>query len=220
MWRRCGPGPGSRLVPELFEDPSANGSPRTRRYRDDAGSVTADPLPDWWAGATDPLVYVTFGSVAARLGLFPDFYSEVLAAVADLPARVLVTVGEDADPQLLRPLPANVHVEVVAATAGDASRRAMVGHGGFGTTLTGLAFGVPMVVVPLFADQPYNAARVAAVGAGIAVEADRPALVLAEALRRVLCEDSYRHNARLIADEIDALPPVSQSVPFLEALIG
>ena len=164
---------------------------------------------------------MTFGSVAARLGLFPDFYSEVLAAVADLPARILVTVGEDADPQLLRPRPANVHVERWwPQQLGMRHADAMVGHGGFGTTVTGLAFGVPMVVVPLFADQPYNAARVAAVGAGIAVEADRPALVLAEALRRVLCEDSYRHNAGLIADEIDALPPVSQSVPFLEALIG
>jgi UDP:flavonoid glycosyltransferase YjiC (YdhE family) len=36
--------------------------------------------------------------------------------------------------------------------------RAMIGHGGFGTTMTGLANGVPMVVVPLFAmDQFFNA---------------------------------------------------------------
>jgi UDP:flavonoid glycosyltransferase YjiC (YdhE family) len=43
-------------------------------------------------------------------------------------------------------------------------------HGGSGTTLGALAAGLPLVVVPLFADQPVNARRVAAVGAGLAVE--------------------------------------------------
>ena len=48
--------------------------------------------------------------------------------------------------------------------------RAMVSHGGTGTTRAGLAAGIPQVVLPLFADQPDNAARVDALGAGIAVQ--------------------------------------------------
>ena len=47
----------------------------------------------------------------------------------------------------------------------------MVCHGGFGTVRGGLTAGVPMAVLPLFADQPYNAARVAEIGAGIALDA-------------------------------------------------
>ena len=47
---------------------------------------------------------------------------------------------------------------------------AMVCHGGFGTVRAGLAAGVPLAVLPLFADQPDNARRVAELGAGIALD--------------------------------------------------
>ena len=214
--------PRLTLVPELLEDPSATGSRRTRRFRDGARSTTADPLPDWWAGALDPLVYVTFGSVAGGLGLFPDFYQQVVSAVSDLPIRILLTIGDAGDPKILQPLPGNVHIENWWPQQGVMPHaHAMIGHGGFGTTLTALASGVPMVVLPLFADQPHNAARVAAVGAGIALEGGGAAIgQLHEALLRVLHEESFRHNARRIAEEVDRLPPASESVPFLEELAG
>ncbi|HEV2758498.1 MAG TPA: glycosyltransferase [Acidimicrobiales bacterium] len=103
--------PRLSLVPERLEDPSATGSGRTLRFRDARPSVAADPLPDWWAGASDPLVYVTLGSVAGGLGLFPDFYQKVVSAVSGLPIRILVTIGDAGDPEMLRFLPGNVHVE-------------------------------------------------------------------------------------------------------------
>ncbi len=43
---------------------------------------------------------------------------------------------------------------------------AVVHHGGSGTTHEGLRWGRPSVICPLFADQPYFGARVAALGAG------------------------------------------------------
>jgi UDP:flavonoid glycosyltransferase YjiC (YdhE family) len=44
-----------------------------------------------------------------------------LEQLADLPARILVTIGDDADPNELGPLPANVHVKRwVAQDAEDA----------------------------------------------------------------------------------------------------
>ena len=95
---------------------------------------------------------------------------------------------------------------------------AMVGHGGFGTTLLGVAAGVPMAVVPLFAgDQRMHAARVAAAGAGIAV-AGGPSAVpgLAEPVMRLLEEPSYRAAALSIAEEIAALPEVADAVPLIE----
>lgn len=210
--------PRLSLLPKSYDRSGGAGSETTTRYREERRGAV-QPLPDWWPVPDLPLVYVTFGSVAAGLGLFPDLYQQVVGALADLPVRVLLTTGEAADPALLGPLPSNVHVErwwpqedVMPHAA------AIVGHGGFGTTLLGLASGVPMVVVPLFADQPYNAARVAAIGAGVALDGD-PAPVdrLAQALGRVLSEESYRRCARRIAEEIGCLPPVAESVPFLEA---
>ena len=98
---------------------------------------------------------------------------------------------------------------------------AMVGHGGFGTTLAGMAAGVPMVVVPLFADQPYNAARVEAIAAGVALEGGPAAIGgLADALRQVLDGDWYRAGAQRIAEQIARLPPAADAVPMLEEIAG
>nr|MDQ3642729.1 glycosyltransferase [Actinomycetota bacterium] len=214
--------PRLSLVPELLEDPCATGSGRTRRFRDAERSTTAAALPDWWAGASGPLVYVTLGSVAGGLGLFPDLYRQILSAVSDLPIRILVTIGDAGDPEVLQPLPGNVHIENWWPQQEVMPHvDALIGHGGFGTTLTALASGVPMVVLPLFADQPHNAARVAAVGAGIALDGGRAAIgQLNEALQRVLTRQSFRDNARRVADEVDRLPPASESVAFLEGLTG
>jgi hypothetical protein len=208
--------PRLSLLPESY-DGNGTGLMTTRRYREDT-SGAARPLPDWWEDPGPPLVYVTFGSVAATIGMFPALYEQVVAALAGLPVRMLLTTGEGGDPGLLGALPANVHVErwwpqedVMPHAA------AVVGHGGFGTTLAGLAAGVPMVVVPLFADQPYNAARVEAIGAGIALDGGPAAVAgLAGALERVLSEESYQRCARAAAGEIAALPGVAECVPFLE----
>jgi len=132
---------------------------------------------------------------------------------------VLLTVGDAGDPAALGPVPPNVHVESWWPQDEVMSRcSAMVGHGGVGTTMSGLRAGVPMVVVPLFADQPYNARRVAAIGAGIVLEGGPAALDgLGDAVRRVLADHSYRADAGRIAEEIGRLPPASAAVSWLEA---
>jgi UDP:flavonoid glycosyltransferase YjiC (YdhE family) len=72
----------------------------------------------------------------------------------------------------------------------------IVCHGGSGTVRTALCSGVPAVVVPLFADQPYNGRRVEQLGAGIALEGVSG---LGDAVRRLLGEPSYRDAAARIA---------------------
>ena len=69
----------------------------------------ADPLPDWWPGSDGPLVYVSFGSVAATFPPAAQVYARALEAVADLPVRVLLTTG--GNEVELADVPANVHVE-------------------------------------------------------------------------------------------------------------
>ena len=93
---------------------------------------------------------------------------------------------------------------------------AVVAHGGSGSTLTALAAGVPLALVPLFVDGPTNARRVAELGAGIALE-DGPD-ELGRAVAELLSDAGYRAAARAVADEIRALPPVERAVAVLEAV--
>ena len=100
----------------------------------------------------------------------------------------------------------------------------VVSHGGSGTTLGALAAGRPLVVVPLFADQPVNARRVAAIGAGIALPpptADGPPLpevdagALHAAIETVLREPAYAEAAGRVAAEMRALPPTDAALDVL-----
>lgn len=225
------------LLPPSFDRDATVTAAAPARFRDrQPERRDVEYLPPWWGGRDDPIVYVTFGSVAAGLGLFPRFYAAVLESLEDAPVRVLMTLGEAGDPDALGTLPANVHVErwwpqdqVMPQVA------AVVGHGGFGTTMTALMAGVPQVVVPLFsADQFANATRVDDVGAGVALAeegvADRiagsmvpagPAVLdrLTDAVMRAVHDDGLRVGARGVAAEIAALPDAAESVPLLEALV-
>ena len=114
-------------------------------------------------GELDELVGLPLGACADGMATAPVFTSvpASLDGNGGLPVRVLLTTGQAGDPEGLRPWPANAHVEQWWPQADVMPlAAAMVGHGGFGTTMSAIAAGVPEVVVPLFAgDQFINAAR-------------------------------------------------------------
>ena len=96
---------------------------------------------------------------------------------------------------------------------------AMVAHGGAGTTLAALAAGVPLVLLPLSADQPINARRVAELGAGVALDGGATCVPkLAAAVTRVLEEPCYRAAARRIAVQVGTLPSVAEAPADLTAI--
>jgi UDP:flavonoid glycosyltransferase YjiC (YdhE family) len=173
------------------------------RFRHAATERASEPLPDRWRGDERPLVYISFGSVAATFPPAAQVYANAVAAVRDLPARILLTTGgHDVE---LGDLPPSVHVETwVDEAAVLMHAAAAVGHGGAGTTLSVLAAGVPLVGVPLFGDQPFNAVRVAIAGAGVVAHIDG----IRSALELVLRDRSYEEAAQRAADEMRALPPV------------
>jgi UDP:flavonoid glycosyltransferase YjiC (YdhE family) len=200
--------PRVSLAPHSLEDPKVRLSARTDRYCDPALTEMGDEqLPDWWEADGDPLVYVSFGSTVGTGGMFPDLYRSVALAVADLPVRVLMTVGRGNDPEALGTLPRNVHVERWWPQAEVMPHAALtVGHGGWGTTLATLAAGVPMVLLPLFAlDQHYNADRVEAVGAGVTLAGGLDAIKRVPAAVQEVLGGAHTVSARLIRDEIVAL---------------
>lgn len=207
-------------VPERLDTPRRGEPTATHRFRGNEVKPQVASLPGWWGEDHEPLVYVSFGSVTAGMPRFRGLYADVVAALADVPARVLLTVGEAGDPQTLEPLPRNVHVERWWAQQDVMPHAsAMIGHGGFGTTMEGLASGVPMVVMPLFSsDQFLNAARVQEIGAGIALDGADAVASLGGAVQSLLVDTSYSLAVREAAADIAALPPVSSCVAVIEQL--
>ena len=218
------------LLPARFDEA---GTATVHRFRDTSASTTEPNLPAWWPDeyADQPLVYVTFGSVAGGMGFYPAFYQRALAALAQAPVRVLMTLGAGLDPAALGNLAPHVHVESwwpQESVLGEAA--AVVGHGGFGTLMATLAAGIPQVIVPLFsADQYANAERVASAGVGISLSPGDPVVLrsaelvpggpevsgLADAVQRALSDPAIAGSSRAIAADVAALPPATGAVDVL-----
>jgi UDP:flavonoid glycosyltransferase YjiC (YdhE family) len=213
------------LVPEVLD--LASGPTPARgdgflRFHEPAPPPKGTPLSGW-GDPEAPLVYVTFGSVTGSLPPFAGAFREALDAMAELDVRVLMTVGRKLDVAALGPVPTNARVEQwVPQQAVLEQAAAMVGHGGFGTTMGALAAGVPQVVVPLFSfDQIVNGDHVVAVGAGLTVERGPTAVEQAAALVPGLLGDpAYAAGARRMAEALRDLPPATDAVPVLTGLAG
>ena len=221
----------SGLVEELLASPyltrfpaslDPSPFPTTVRFQEQPHRRAAGSLPDWWSGSEAPFVYVTFGTVLGYMSVAAGVYRGALKALEKLPVRALLTVGRQFDRSTIGPVPANVHVEAwveQAEVLGQA--RLVVCHGGSGTAFGAMAAGIPVVVVPLFADQFENGRRIAAAGAGLVVEpedhggggprrviAEEDAPRIAHGIEAVLGETSYLSRARRIAVEIARAPTV------------
>ena len=203
------------LFPEMLDESPFSD---TRRYRLPEKPLATRAESNWWSGNADPLVYVTFGTVAPAMPGMVSLFRAALDAVAGLPVRVLLTVGRDLDVAQLGTSPDNVRIERwVDQVEVMAEAALVVCHGGAGTTVGALAAGVPMVVFPLFADQGDNARCVVAAGAGVAVEARGAAAAnrtieaddsaaLRAAILQVLNDPRYAEAAAEARSALTALP--------------
>jgi UDP:flavonoid glycosyltransferase YjiC (YdhE family) len=197
------------------------GKARVWRYRVDI-AASGPALPAEWGEPAAPLVYVSFGSVAGSLGRFDALYPAILEILADLPIRVLITTGGGYDAACLEPLPDNAWAAQWWPQAA-AMRGAVlvIGHGGFGTTMTAVAAGVPQLLLPLFSsDQLQNAERVEAVGVGARLLGGLDAVPDVPGVVRELLDPGkgYIEAARRIAADMAALPNVRTTVAVLEGL--
>ena len=179
-----------------------------------------EALPDWVAHLSErPLVYVTLGTVFNHR---PDVFSSFIEGLRDEAVELVVTVGRDQDPGQFGLQPPNVHIErYVPQTLLFPRCSLVVCHGGSGTTMAALAQGLPMVVVPIAADQPENAERCAALGvARVLRAADLSAEAARSAVLAVLAERKYRRAATDMRDQINALPGPDFAITLLEELVA
>ena len=183
------------------------------------GAAGNDPAPAWitqLSGA--PTVYFTLGTVFNLES--GDLFTRVLAGLRDLPINVIATVGREIDPAEFGPQPANIHIErFIPQLVLLPHCAAVVSHGGSGSVIGALTHGLPMVLLPMGADQPLNAARCADLGIARALDAVEatPETVRA-AVATVLTDPSYRRAAERLRDEIAALPGPAHAVVLLERL--
>lgn len=157
-----------------------------------------------------PTVAISFGTLFGTEELYRN------AAEAALKTGAQVVVVSDMDLKLRH----DRLIQVAWASLDEllAVTDTFVHHGGWGSTIAALATGTPSVLVPLGSDQPVNAVRVTAAGAGETVGPQQVDAQLTRAIRRTIDEPLYRQNAERLRAEIEAMPAAADVVPLVELL--
>jgi UDP:flavonoid glycosyltransferase YjiC (YdhE family) len=144
-----------------------------------------------------------------------------LAALADRPMRVLLTIGPDHDPAELSGVPSNTRIERTVSHAAVLEHGALLlSHAGHGSVMKALWYGCPMVLVPWGRDQPGVAARAAALGTAEVVHRDAAApQTLATAIDRVATNEEMRIIAERHSERLRATDPPAAAASLIESLM-
>ncbi len=205
------------LASEEF-DFAARSMPANVRYVgtpiDDAEDSATWENP-WPATDSRPLLLVSLSTL--NQGQAP-LLARVVTAAAELPFRVLVSLGpslrnEDFD------TPANVHfVSFAPHSAVMPQCSAVVSQCGLGTVTKALMNGVPLVCVPLVADQPDNAARIVARGAGLRLSPGASHDEMRAAISTVINDARYRRSAEILGEALRAKNGATEAANEIESL--
>lgn len=165
----------------------------------------------------DPPVYVGFGSM--HMTAPGQTWRTVLSAIEQARVRAVVAVGWSGG-DVAAP-GENVYVTDQVPHAWLFPRaRAIVHHGGAGTTAAALAAGRPQVICPWFADQPFWGSKMRELGvAGNATALHRhtPAS-LAAAIGKAASDQGLRRLAETMGEAVRAENGAESAVKFLEQI--
>lgn len=202
----------------LGETRISNEAPMPFRVQMPSEEVRADvPIPAWGPRNGEVFLYMTFGTMAGTTDRERAIYRAAIDSVTDLPVQVLLTTGQNMAEHPLGDIPSNVIVETFVPQAEVLPHaQAVVTHGGAGTMLGALAAGVPLVIAPMFADQPDNARSVEAAGAGVAVfEADSASL--RAGIENVLKDPDFLVGAKRVSSQMAEMPGIDEAVDIMLA---
>lgn len=170
----------------------------------------AGPLaeaPDWaLASGGDPAMSDVLPNVLVSFSTTAQGHEHLLrravAALSQMPVQTIVTLGPALRDVRLAPRPNLTVSEHASHDAIVPGCDLVVTHAGHGTVIRPLSHGVPVLCLPTGRDQPENAARVTAAGAGVRLGPGASPRRIRRSAERILGDPSYRLAARRLGDQI------------------
>ncbi|XP_072797010.1 UDP-glucuronosyltransferase 2B31-like isoform X3 [Vicugna pacos] len=164
----------------------------------------------------DGIVVFTLGSIVTNIT--EERANVIASALAQIPQKVLWrydgkkpdTLGPNT--RLYKWIPQN-------DLLGHPKTKAFITHGGTNGIYEAIYHGIPMVGIPLFADQPDNIAHLMAKGAAVRLDFNKMSTTdLLNALKQVINNPSYKQNAmRLSTIQHDQpMKPLDRAVFWIE----
>lgn len=147
------------------------------------------------------VVYISMGTVVNEQ---PELYTNCLQAFADIDAVVVMSIGKRLDIHDFKDIPSNFIVRnYVPQLEVLQHADVFLTHCGMNSTSEALYYDVPLVMNPIFGDQPIVAERVKSLGAGIILDKSQlNSSGLREAVEIVLSDQQYKENASKIGESL------------------
>jgi MGT family glycosyltransferase len=162
----------------------------------------------------DPMVLVSFSTSFQGQR---ELLQRVIDELSRMPIQVVVTTGHAVDPADLVPDDNTVIARFLDHRELLARATAVVTHCGLGTVMNALAHEVPMVCVPMGRDQQFNAAMVVKLGAGLAVDLDRPG-TFSRSVEQAMFDIRMQSSANAFAKSLMIYRGADAAVEALEEL--
>ncbi len=160
-----------------------------------------------------PLVYISLGTVINER---PDFYSKCIAALKDLPVRVILSCGRETDRAALGPLPGNVEAYPYVDQLEVLSKASVfLSHCGMNSVSESLYMATPLVLYPQTGEQQAVARRVAELGAGVFLRDDTTEGIR-RAVQTVLDNAAYAEAAATCSADFRACSGPAGAAAFIE----
>ena len=162
------------------------------------------------------LVLVSFGTVISNFK--SELVETIALGLANVPAKV-IWKHKGVPPQNL-----SENVKIVPwmrqnDLLGHAATKVFLTHGGLNSVLEGAYHGRPMVVLPLFGDQPANAMKVQEAGIGVILDLkDLTPILVTNVITETLRNSKYAENAARVSKLMRhrRIPPTEEACDWIE----
>ena len=165
-----------------------------------------------------PLVYATLGTILLDNQGVHRKLSEVCK---EMDVQLAITLGGQGNPSDYDSLPGLPVVVRNAPQLAVLERTAITFcHGGNNTVLESLAAGVPVLAMPVWADQFGSAARLTRSGAGEMISSPPSRERLYQCLKLLLTEPRYRERAQVMQQSIETANGERRAADIIEDVLG
>ena len=144
----------------------------------------------------EKLIYISMGTVNNNM---IKLYRKMIEAFSDTDYQVLISIGNSTDREALEPVPENIEIyysvdQIAVLEKADL----FISHAGMNSVSESLYFGVPLMLLPITAEQKAVAIRVTQLNAGIILE-DISIENITQKANELLINSSYKENALKIS---------------------
>lgn len=166
-----------------------------------------------------PVLYISHGTVFNNK---PDFFNHCIAAFADTPWKVVMSIGNTVDRQKLAPIPTNFIVRTYVPQLEILKyAKLCITHGSMTTIIEAFAQAVPLVVIPQStSDVTVNAIRVDELGLGVMLsEKTLTAEALRTAVTRISNDPAFYARTLQMQQEIQEAGGYPRAASVLQEFV-